>query len=78
MNKNNTMKYVTVLDFCSGRVHMYTVVGSSKGDWKPDEQSIEEFLTDVGHSVNNCEWMVHSDKRVVTSIMLTKENSFTK
>ena len=71
------MKYVTVLDFETGRVHMYTVVGSSKGDWKPEEQSIEEFLTDVDHNLDNCEWMVHSDKRVLTSIMLTKENSFT-
>ena len=75
--KTKTMSYVTALDFETGRVHMYTIVGSSKGDWNPDEQSIEEFLSDVGHNLANCKWMVHSDKRIVTSIMLTKENSFT-
>ena len=73
--KNSTMRYVTVLDFETGRVHMYTI---GKNDWNPDEQSIQEFLTHVGHNLTYTKWMVHSDKRVVTSIMLTKENSFTK
>ena len=68
------MKYVTVLDFETGRVYMYTI---GKSEWNPDEQSIEEFLSHVGHNLNNCEWMVHCDKRVVTSVMLTKENIFT-
>ena len=68
------MKCVTVLDFETGRVHMYTV---DKNDWNPDEEPLVEFLQHVGHNLTNCEWMVHSDKRVVTSIMLTKENSFT-
>ena len=69
------MKYVTVLDFETGRVHMYTI---GKSEWNPNEQSIEEFLSHVGHNLTNCEWMVHCDKRVVTSVMLTKENNFTK
>jgi len=68
------MKYVTVLDFETGRVHMYTV---GKNEWNPDKQDLKEFLSHVGHNFDNCEWMVHCDKRVVTSIMLTKENSFT-
>ena len=68
------MKYVTVLDFETGRVHMYTV---DKNDWNPDEEPLVEFLRHVGHNLANIEYMVHSDKRVVTSIMLTKENSFT-
>ena len=72
--KNNTMKYVTVLDFETERVHMYTI---GKNDWNPDEQPIEEFLAHVGHNLGYAKWMVHSDKRVVTSVMLTKENSFT-
>ena len=68
------MKYVTVLDFETGRVHMYTV---DKNDWNPDEEPLDEFLQHVGHNLANIEYMVHSDKRVVTSLMLTKENSFT-
>ena len=68
------MKYVTVLDFETGRVHMYTV---DKNDWNPDEEPLVEFLQHVGHNLANIEYMVHSDKKVVTSLMLTKENSFT-
>ena len=68
------MKYVTVLDFETGRVHMYTV---DKNDWNPDEESLVDFLKHIGHNLELCEWMVHSDKRVVTSLMLTKENTFT-
>ena len=68
------MKYVTVLDFETGRVHMYTV---DKNDWNPDEEPLVEFLQHVGHNLANIEYMVHSDKRVVTSLMLTKENCFT-
>ena len=66
------MKYVTVLDFETGRVHMYTV---DKNDWNPDEEPLVEFLQHVGHNLANIEYMVHSDKRVVTSLMLTKENT---
>ena len=53
---------------------MYTI---GDNEWNPDVESLEEFLSHIGHNLTNCEWMVHSDKRVVTSIMLTKENSFT-
>ena len=68
------MKYVTVLDYETGRVHMYTV---DKNDWNPDKESLVDFLRHIGHNLELCEWMVHSDKRVVTSLMLTKENTFT-
>ena len=68
------MKYVTVLDYETGRVHMYTV---DKNDWNPDEESLVDFLRHIGHNLEYVEYMVHSDKRVVTSLMLTKENSFT-
>ena len=68
------MRYVTVLDFETGRVHMYTV---DNNDWNPDKEPLVEFLQHVGHNLANIEYMVHSDKRVVTSLMLTKENIFT-
>ena len=29
-------------------------------------QGIEDFLNSVGHNVNNCEWMVHSDSNIVS------------
>ena len=34
--------------------------------WNPDTESIEDFLNSVGHNVNNCEWMVHSDSEIVS------------
>jgi hypothetical protein len=46
------MKYITVLDFEAGRVFQYEVH--------------EEYLTDKGHNLSNCEWMVHLDPQVIT------------
>ena len=50
MNK----KYITVLDFEIGRVFQYKVKDKfiNNGDY-------EEYLTNKGHNLNNCEWMVH-------------------
>ncbi len=45
------MKYITVLDFEASRVFQYKV--ESKDD------NYERFITDKGHRLNNCEWMVH-------------------
>ena len=58
------MKYITVLDFEVGRVYQYEVMGQ-KG-WNPDSESIEDFLSSVGHNLSNCEWMVHKDGQVIT------------
>ena len=63
------MKYITVLDFETGRVHQYKTMGEETLDvkgWNPDFESIEDFLNSVGHNVNNCEWMVHSDHQVIS------------
>ena len=54
---------ITVLDFESGRVHQYEVMRQE--GWNPDSESIEEFLSSVGHNLSNCEWMVHSDSEIV-------------
>ena len=54
--KIKTAKYITVLDFEIGRVFRYTI--GEKG-WNPDHESCEEFLTNVGHNLTNCEYMVH-------------------
>ena len=57
------MKYITVLDFEIGKVFQYEVMG--KG-WNPDNESIEDFLSSVGHRLKDCEWMVHNDKLVIS------------
>ena len=56
------MKYVTVLDFEIGEVYQYEI---SKNNWNPDLESIEEFLTNVGHNLANCEWMVHKNADII-------------
>jgi hypothetical protein len=59
-----TMNCITVLNFEMGRVYQYEVMRQE--GWNPDSESIEDFLESVGHNVNNCEWMVHSDSEVVS------------
>ena len=58
------MNCITVLDFETGKVYQYEVMRQE--GWNPDSESIEDFLNSVGHNVNNCEWMVHSDHQVVS------------
>ena len=54
-------KYITVLDFEVGRVFRYKIEGKfiDNGDY-------EEYLTDKGHNLANCEWMVHSNNKIIT------------
>ena len=58
------MKCITVLDFEIGKVFQYEVMRQE--GWNPDSESIEEFLSSVGHNLSNCEWMVHGDHQVVS------------
>ena len=58
------MNCITVLDFEIGKVFQYEVMRQE--GWNPDSESIEDFLNSVGHNVNNCEWMVHSDHQVIS------------
>ena len=57
------MKYVTVLDFETGRVYQYDIEVLDKSD----EDIYERFLTNAGHRMNNCEWMVHEDPQLITN-----------
>ena len=59
-----TAKYITVLDFEVGIVFQYDI--GVKKNWNPDHESCEEFLSDVGHNLTNCEWMVHDSSEVIT------------
>ena len=52
------MNYITVLDFESGRVYQYEAI-------QPYLQDYEEYLIRLGHNLNKCEWMVHSNNNII-------------
>ena len=52
------MKYITVLDFESGRVFQYEAI-------QPYLQDYEKYLIDKGHNLNNIEWMAHNNKEII-------------
>ena len=61
------MKYITVLDFEDGKVYQYEISAwGNSNNWNPDSESIEEYLSGLGHNLTNCEWMVHKDCEIVT------------
>ena len=53
------MKYITVLNFETGRVYQYKV-------WDFSDTDYENYLTEQGHNLSNCEWMVHSNNEIIT------------
>ena len=56
-------KYITVLDFSNGRIYQYKLE-----ELHLNEDGVvdhEEFLTNWGHNMNNCEWMLHDIKEFV-------------
>ena len=60
-NKN---KYITVLYFELGRVFQYKVEPLWE-NMRP-RTDYEEYLTNKGHNLGNCEWMVHDIAQVIT------------
>ena len=50
------MKYITVLDFEVGKVYQYEAAMCD----------FEEYLSGLGHRLNNCEWMVHDSPEIIT------------
>ncbi len=52
--------YITVLDFEIGRVFQYKIVDFSDFDY-------EEYLTEQGHNLQNCEYMTHSNYKIITN-----------
>ena len=70
-----TAKYITVLDFEVGRVFQYKISADQIDnvcdehfkEWNPDSESCEEFITNKGHRLNNCEWMVHDSNEIITN-----------
>ena len=70
--KKEKAKYITVLDSEAGRVFQYKISSEMKTSyikykhWSPDVESCEEFLTNKGHRLSNCEWMVHEIAELVS------------
>ena len=60
------MKYITVLDFEAGRVFQYEVYLDQNEEIVSIYDAHEEYLTDKGHNLSNCEWMVHSNDKIIT------------
>jgi len=56
------MKYITVLDFEMERVFQYKLK-----DKFIDNGDYEEYLTNKGHNLQNCEWMVHKIAGIIKS-----------
>ena len=54
--------YITVLDFEIGKVFQYKVK-----DRFIDNGDYEEYLTNKGHNLKNCEWMVHDSNEIITN-----------
>ena len=63
-NKIATMKYITVLDFEIGRIFQYEVP-AVLNELVIQYEDYEHYLSEKGHRLNNCEWMVHDIKEFV-------------
>ena len=61
-----TAKYIFLLDFTDGKVYRYDISSlcNEENKWNPDSESCESFLYGAGHKVNDCEWMVTSEKNI--------------
>ena len=66
--KIETAKYITVLDYELGKVFQYEISswGNPK-EWNPDNDSCEKFLSDKGHRLKDCSWMVHDSSEIITN-----------
>ena len=51
-----TAKYLTVLDYESGKVCIYSL-----SSWRIDDETVEDYIN-RHQRVDNCEWMVHDKK----------------
>ena len=61
------MKYITVLDFETGRVWQYDIHGIVDENEQEITQSeqMEDYIIDAGHNLSNCEWMVHENHEII-------------
>ena len=63
---DESAKYIFLLDFNDGKVYRYDISSlcNEENKWNPDSESCEAFLYGAGHKVNDCEWMVTSEKTI--------------
>ena len=54
------VRYITVLDFEQGDVCQYPI-----SVWPIQHEDLETRLTDLGHNIKNCEWMVHKNEPII-------------
>ena len=66
-------KYITVLDFEISRVFQYKV-NELDLDVPWVDEACEDYLTNKGHNLTNCEWMVHDDNELITNYMQVVTN----
>ena len=59
------MNYITVLDFEARSVFQYEMKELHLN--KDEVIDHEEFLTNKGHNMQNCEWMVHENPQIITN-----------
>ena len=64
--RKDISKYIFLLDFTDGKVYRYDISSlfNEENKWNPDVESCEAFLYGAGHKVNDCEWMVTSEKTI--------------
>ena len=67
MKKKN--KYITVLDFEINRVFQFKLDFDELSNYnnKIIYEDYEEFITNKGHRLNNCEWMVHEIAGIINN-----------
>ena len=58
------MKYITVLDFETGRVYQYDMKNSGYVRNKDAERFLVE---ETPHRLGNIEWMIHENPQVITN-----------
>ena len=58
MEQIKKRQYVFVLDYEIGYAYRYDV-------WINDSEKIEEYLTDLGHNLGNCEWMTTRNRKLI-------------
>tara|TARA_R100000353_G_scaffold25152_2_gene21546 strand:+ start:856 stop:1080 length:225 start_codon:yes stop_codon:yes gene_type:complete len=64
-----TAKYLTVLDYASGKVCVYSL-----SSWRIDDETVEDFI-DRHHRVKDCEWMIHDNAPELWAKGLSYDNS---
>ena len=57
------MKYITVLDFETGKVFQYEIEDKNEIH---AEDYYEIIITQKGHNLSNCEWMIHDNNKIIT------------